>query len=80
MFTFSVEKIWSAEVFSKTKEVGIDARDSFMSFKPQGDTQAALKQLWGEFVPSLTSEQADIALKLWQKIQTRKQREINQKL
>ena len=45
-----------------------------MSFKPQSNTQAQLKQLWGGFVPPLTPEQIDIALKVLQKIKTRKQR------
>ncbi len=45
-----------------------------MSFKPFDDPQAELKQLWGSFVPSLTPEQIDLSIKLWQKIKTRKQR------
>lgn len=34
--------------------------------------QRQLKQLWGEFMPALTPEQAEISVKLWQKIQARK--------
>ncbi len=45
-----------------------------MSFKPQDGTKAELKQLWGGFVPPLTPEQINLSLKLWQKIQARKQR------
>lgn len=45
-----------------------------MSFKPQDDTQEVLKHLWGGFVPPLTAEQVDMAIQLWQKIRSRKQR------
>jgi hypothetical protein len=40
--------------------------------------QSKLKQLWGEFMPALTPEQADLSVKLWQKIQDRKQRHPKQ--
>lgn len=43
-----------------------------MSSKPEDNTQTALKQLWGEFVPPLTSEQIDLSIKLWPKIKARK--------
>jgi len=46
-----------------------------MSFQPNSSVQAALKQLWGEKVPSLTPEQIDLSIQIWQKIKTRKQRE-----
>jgi hypothetical protein len=38
-------------------------------------TEAELKQLWSGKVPPLTPEQIDIALQLWQKIKTRRERE-----
>jgi hypothetical protein len=37
--------------------------------------EAELKQLWSGKVPPLTPEQIDIALQLWQKIKTRRERE-----
>lgn len=46
-----------------------------MSLRSQDDNQAVLQQLWGGFVPSLTAEQTDIAVKLWHKIKVRKQQE-----
>lgn len=39
------------------------------------NTQAVLKQLWGSNVPQLTEDQIDLSIKVWQKIQARKQRE-----
>lgn len=39
------------------------------------NTQSVLKQLWGRNVPPLTEDQIDISIKVWQKIQARKQRE-----
>lgn len=44
-----------------------------MSNQPQDDTQAALKHLWGTFVPSLDSDQVNLAVEVWQKIKVRKQ-------
>lgn len=38
-------------------------------------TEAELKQLWLGKVPPLSAEQIDIALQLWQKIKTRRERE-----
>ena len=38
-------------------------------------TQAELKQLWLGKVPPLTPEQINVALQLWQKIKTRRERE-----
>ena len=46
-----------------------------MYLKPKDSTQTELKQLWGEFVPSLTPEQTDLSIKLWQKIKLRRERE-----
>jgi hypothetical protein len=47
---------------------------NFMS--SQADkTEAELKQLWSGKVPPLTPEQRDVALQLWQKIKTRRERE-----
>lgn len=49
-----------------------------MSFKFKDSNQPELEQLWGRFVPSLTPEQTDLSIKLWQKIKARKQ--VEQKL
>jgi len=38
-------------------------------------TEYQLKQLWAGKVPSLTPEQTDVALQLWQKIKSRRERE-----
>ena len=46
-----------------------------MSFKPKDSSQAELKHLWGGFVPALTPEQTELSVKLWQKIEARKQLE-----
>ena len=43
-----------------------------MSVKSK-DSHQALKQLWGEFVPSLTPEQVELATRVWQKIKLRQQ-------
>ena len=40
--------------------------------RPPDDSNHQLKQLWGEFMPALTPEQAELSVKLWQKIQARK--------
>ena len=42
-----------------------------MSVKSK-DSRQALKHLWGEFVPSLTPEEVELATRVWQKIQVRK--------
>ncbi len=44
-----------------------------MLFESKDDTQAQLQQLWGRFMPSLTPEQIDLSIKVWQKIKHRKQ-------
>jgi hypothetical protein len=47
-----------------------------MPFDSPDTSTADLKQLWGGGqVPPLTPEQTALSLKLWQKIQTRKERE-----
>ncbi len=47
-----------------------------MSSEMPDRSKADLSQLWGGGkVPSLSSEEIDLSLKLWQKIKTRKQRE-----
>lgn len=46
-----------------------------MLSKLNENTQAVLKQLWGRNVPQLTEDQIDLSIKVWQKIQARKQRE-----
>ncbi|HEY9710493.1 MAG TPA: hypothetical protein V6D48_19955 [Oculatellaceae cyanobacterium] len=47
-----------------------------MSLEPTDSNKEELKQLWGGGkVPPLTVEETDLSLKLWQKIQKRKQRE-----
>jgi len=46
-----------------------------MSFQPNHNTQAELKQLWGRDVPPLTSDEVELSIKLWQKIKARRQRE-----
>ena len=52
-----------------------------MSLEPTDSRKEELKQLWGGGkVPPLTVEQTDLSLKLWQKIQKRKQREQQQKI
>lgn len=43
--------------------------------KQPDNSRHELKQLWGEFLPPLTPEQAELSVKLWQKIQVRKQRQ-----
>jgi hypothetical protein len=47
-----------------------------MPFESPDTSTTELKQLWGGGkVPPLTPEQTALSLKLWQKIQTRKERE-----
>lgn len=47
-----------------------------MSFECEDKCKAELRKLWGGGkVPSLTPEETDLSLKLWNKIKTRKQRE-----
>lgn len=47
-----------------------------MSSELPDTSKADLRQLWGGGkVPSLSSEEIDLSLKLWQKIKSRKQRE-----
>lgn len=43
--------------------------------QPNDSTQAELKQLWGGRVPTLTPEEIDLSIKLWQKIKARRERE-----
>lgn len=46
-----------------------------MSFEPSSNRKAELQQLWGGGqVPPLTPEEVELSLKLWQKIQKRKQK------
>ena len=46
-----------------------------MSYKSQNNTQDQLKQLWGRNVPPLTSDEIELSIKVWQKIEARRQRE-----
>ncbi len=46
-----------------------------MPLKPKDTPYAELKQLWGEFVPSLTPEQIELSIQLWHKIKVRRERE-----
>jgi hypothetical protein len=46
-----------------------------MPQQPDNANLSQLKQLWGEFLPPLTPEQAQLSVQLWQKIQARKQRQ-----
>ena len=55
----------------------VKARCGSMSLKPKDSTQAQLKQLWGGFVPSLTPEQIDLSIQLWEKIKARRKLEQN---
>jgi hypothetical protein len=48
-----------------------------MLLKPKDSTQAQLKQLWGGFVPSLTPEQIDLSIQLWEKIKAGRKLEQN---
>ncbi len=57
----------------------VKARCGSMSLKPKDSTQAQLKQLWGGFVPSLTPEQIDLSIQLWEKIKARRKLEQNLK-
>lgn len=45
------------------------------SLKSLDSCQAELNNLWLGKVPPLTPEQVEVALKLWQKIKARKERE-----
>lgn len=52
-----------------------------MSLEPTDSNKEELKQLWGGGkVPPLTVEETDLSIKLWQKIQKRKQREQQQNI
>lgn len=46
-----------------------------MQQQPDDKSGSQLRQLWGEFLPPLSPEQAQLSVKLWQKIQARKQRQ-----
>lgn len=46
-----------------------------MSLKPKDTPQTELKQLWGEFIPSLTPEEIELSIQLWHKIKARRERE-----
>lgn len=47
---------------------------NFMSSEAD-ETEIHLRQLWVGKVPPLTPEQISVALQLWQKIKTRRERE-----
>ena len=51
-----------------------------MYFKSEKITQIELRELWGEFLPPLTSEQINLSIKVWHKIKARKQRSENLEL
>ncbi len=46
-----------------------------MQPRPDDTSLNQLRQLWGEFLPPLTPEQAQLSVQLWQKIQARKQQQ-----
>ncbi len=46
-----------------------------MQQQPDDNSVSQLRQLWGEFLPPLSPEQAQLSVQLWQKIQARKQRQ-----
>lgn len=50
-------------------------RCASMSLKPKDTPLTELKQLWGESIPSLTPEQIELSIQLWNKIKVRRERE-----
>lgn len=47
-----------------------------MSYEPSTNSEAQLRQLWGGGkVPPLSPKEIELSIKLWQKIQNRKQKE-----
>lgn len=48
-----------------------------MQFKNKDSHQAVLKNLWGQNVPPLTSEEIELSVQIWKKIKARRQKDRN---